>query len=458
MKYTLQLALLVLMAFSNAVKAQQQAILTLKDAFAEADRTYPGLAERIAGVEEFEIRKKEVQSKSLPQVQLQAQQSYGTFQGSSGAFFPVPGVFNVTGNNIGLDAGSQATGNAFGSVLMDWKFFEFGRQRKSIDAAEYQVQGAKSSYEASRLSLHSKISQLYLEIFYSKANLQWAQRNVERVNQVLEIAKSLSSAGLKPGADTAIVSSAYSQALAVRYEWLGRYQASKAKFTEVVPNMNWSVADLSSSEMGIADTDQDTINSAHPYLQVIEKQLAYEKALEQVVARKILPSFSVLGGVSTRGSGIGQNGIIDPGIGSGYQNLANNYLVGVGLTWNIGNAYTSSLERKRSQKTIKGVQEKYNLQQLQMNSALSAVSVRILQQRTLLGQTQKAFAKASEAYELYLARYQGGLINLTELLQIQALLQSSERDNLQAGQNYWNLITTQAELSSDFSLLLNHFN
>ncbi|MBE9601509.1 TolC family protein [Pedobacter sp. MC2016-24] len=133
-------------------------------------------------------------------------------------------------------------------------------------------------------------------------------------------------------------------------------------------------------------------------------------------------------------------------------------MVGVGLTWNIGNAYTSSLERKRSQKTIKGVQEKYNLQQVQMNSALSAVSLRILQQRTLLGQTQKAFAKASEAYELYLARYLGGLINLTELLQIQALLQSSERDNLQSGQNYWNLITTQAELSSDFSLLLNHFN
>lgn len=458
MKYTLQLALLVLIAFSNAIKAQRQPILTLKDAFAYADRTYPGLAERTAGVEEFEIRKKEVQSKSLPQVQLQAQQSYGTFQGSSGAFFPVPGVFNVTGNSPGLDARAHATGNAFGSVLVDWKVFEFGRQRKSVDAAEYQVQGARSSYDASRLSLHSKISQLYVEIFYSRANLQWAERNVARMNQVLEIAKSLSSAGLKPGADTAIVSSAYSQAQAVRYEWLGRYQASKANFTEVVPNLNWSVVELSSSEMEIAETNQHTINPAHPYLQVIEKQLAYEKAREQVVARKVLPSFSILGGVSTRGSGIGQNGNIDPGISSGYQNLANNYLVGAGITWNIGNAYTSSLERKRSQKTITGVQEKYNLQQLQMNSALSAVAVKILQQRALINQTQKACEKASEAYDLYLARYQGGLINLTELLQIQALLQSSQRDNLQAGQNYWDLITAQAELSSDFSLLLSHFN
>lgn len=444
MKYTLQLACLVFMALSSSVKAQQQHILTLKAAFAEADSTYPGLAERTASVEEFEIRKKEVQSKSIPQLQLQAQQSYGTSQGSSGAFFPLPGIFNVTGNNTGLDNDAQASGNTFGSVLLDWKVFEFGKQRKSIDAAEYQIQGAKSNYDASKLSLHSKISQLYLAIFYSKANLKWAESNVNRVKQILELAKSLSSAGLKPGADTAIVSSAYAQALAIRQDWLGRYQASKANFSEVVPNQNWSIPDLSSAEVGIPKNDPDTVNRAHPYLQVIEKQLAYEKTQEQVAARKVLPSLSVLGGVSTRGGG--------------YQSMANNYLVGLGLTWNIGNAYTSSLEIKRTRKTIQGVTEKYKLQQLQMNTALSALSARILQQQGLMRQTERSFAKALDAYDLYLARYQGGLINLTELLQIQALLQSSEHENLRAGQNYWNLINAQSELTGDFSLLLNHFN
>ena len=90
MKYTLQLSCLVLMAFATPIKAQQKNTLTLKEAFAEADRTYPGLAERFAAVGEYQIRKKEVQSRAIPQVQLQAQNSYGTFQGSSGAFFPVP--------------------------------------------------------------------------------------------------------------------------------------------------------------------------------------------------------------------------------------------------------------------------------------------------------------------------------------------------------------------------------
>lgn len=458
MKYTLQLSCLIFMTFIPTIKAQQTNILTLRDAFAEAERTYPGLAERTAAVAEFEFRKKEVQSRSIPQVQLQAQQAYGTFQGISGAFFPLPGVFNVTGNSSGLDTEIRATGNTFGSVLMDWKIFEFGKQRKTVAAAAYQAQGARSSYDASRIALQAKVSRLYLDVFYNKAHLQWAEKNISRVRQILELTVSLAAAGLKPGADTAIVSSAYAQALAVRHEWLGKYEASKASFMEVVPAVNWSVPDLLPVGTAVLDLNPDSVNPTHPYLQVIEKQLAYEEVREQVAARKALPSLSILAGLAIRGSGIAQNGMVNSGIGSGYQNFADNYLIGAGLTWNIGTAYTSSLERKRARKVTEGVQAKYQLQQIQMNTALQAWSSRIVQQQALLIQTKKAFAKASDAYELYLARYQGGLINLTELLQLQALLQAADREHLQAGQHYWNMLVAQAELSTDFSLLLNHFN
>lgn len=457
MKYTLQTVCLILMAFSSAAIAQQTNILTLDEAFKEADRSYPGLAERRAIVEEFQFRKKEVQSRSIPQLQLQAQQSYGTYQGSGGAFFPVPGVFNVSGNSISSENTPQSTGNAFGSALMDWKFFEFGKQRKAIESAEYQVQGARSSYDASRLSLQIKISRLYLETTYSKAKVQLSEKNVDRIRQVLELTKSLSSAGLKPGADTSIVASAYAKALADSYESLGKYQAGKASFREVVPMENLSFPDLSLTNSHLPELSSDTINSTHPYLNVIDKQLAYEGAQLQVAARKALPSLSILGGISSRGSGIRQNGLVDQSINSGYQNMVGNYLVGVGVTWNIGNAYTSSLERRRVQKTVKGVQAKLDLKRLQMNTALSAVVSGITEQRKSLIQTEISFAKASDAYELYLARYQGGLIDLTALLQIQALLQEAERENLKAVQNYWNLIISQAELSGDFSLLLNYF-
>ncbi|WP_069658437.1 TolC family protein [Arcticibacter eurypsychrophilus] len=458
MKYTLQLSCFMLLAFTIQLKAQQKNILTLKQAFNQADQTYPGLIERAATIGEYQIRKKEVQSRAIPQVQLQAQNSYGTFQGTSGAFFPVPGVFNVTGNNAVLDGEDQSIGNTFGSVLVDWKFFEFGRHRKSVDAADFQIQGAQSVYDAEKLSLHAKVSRLYLDIYYNHANLNWAELNVKRVKQILDLSVSLALAGLKPGADTSIASSAYSQSKAIRYEWLGKYEASKTSFTLVVPAQNWSLPGLVSERVNQAGKIADSVPKSHPYLQLIDKQLSYERALEQVVSRKTFPSLSILGGVSTRGNGINSNGISEYGIGSGYQNFSNNYLIGVGLTWNISGAYTSSLEKRRAEKTIQGVQARYDLQKLQMSTSLQALSLKIAQQENLLEESYKAFKKAVDAYDLYLSRYEGGLINLTELLQIQLLLQTSDREYIQAGQNYWNMINEQAEISGDFSSLLNHFN
>lgn len=453
------------MALSTQLNAQQlNNSFTLKQALAEADQTYPALNGREAAIGEYQIRKQEAQSRLLPQMQLQLQNSYGTYQGSSGAFFPVPGVFNVTGNTIAGANEVKATSNTFGSVIMDWKFFEFGKQRKTIDAAEYQLQGAKSSYDAERVALHAKVTRLYLDIPYSYASLNWAKHNVKRVKQILDLTVSLARAGLKSGADTSIASSAYSQALVVEQEWQGKLQASKINFTEVVP---FQQSAISASTFIPGNTLEnynqpeltaDTVVQSHPYLQVLDKQIAYEKTQQAIASRKIFPSLSVLGGLSARSSGINPDGTVQGGIVSGYHNYANNYLVGIGLSWNISGAYTSTLEKRRARKVVQGALAKYNLQKLQMNTSLQALSARITQQEKLLLESGKAFKKATQAYELYLSRYEGGLINLTELLQIQSLLQSAENIQIQAGQTFWNLLAAQAELSGDFSFLISQFN
>ncbi|KEQ29913.1 hypothetical protein N180_19945 [Pedobacter antarcticus 4BY] len=95
MKYFLQMSLVLFILWSKSSQAQQIHTLSLKEAWEQANDNYPGLHERKYLIEEFKIRKKEAQSQALPQVQLQAQSSFGTLNGSAGAFFPVPGVFNI---------------------------------------------------------------------------------------------------------------------------------------------------------------------------------------------------------------------------------------------------------------------------------------------------------------------------------------------------------------------------
>lgn len=458
MKYLLQMPLVLLILWSKPSQAQQPHTLSLKEAWERANNSYPGLDEQKYLIEEFKIRKKEVQSQALPQIQLQAQSSYGTLEGSTGAFFPVPGVFNVTGNNAILNPDIKAAHNTFGSVLMDWRIFEFGRQRNAVEAAEYQVQGAESSYHAAGLSLQSKVTRLYIDILYNKANLQWAENNVVRINNIKEMTISLARAGLKPGADTSLSSSSLLQATAYQQEWLGKYDASKINFTEVVPAKNFQLPGKAFLSGNLSASEIDSIPLGHPYLQVITKELSYEQTQERLMGKGKYPSLSILGGMSSRGNAINPDGSLQSGLTSGFSNYANNYLIGLSLSWNISGVYTSSLAKKRSEKTVKSVQARYDTQKLQMETAMNAVVSRIGQQKQQVMNNRLAEQEARNAYDLYLVRYEGGLISLTELLQIQSFLQLAEKEFIEAQQVLWNLLITQAEVSGDFNYLATQLN
>jgi outer membrane protein TolC len=457
MKYLLQMLLVLFILWSKPSHAQQPPTLSLQQAWERANNHYPGLDERKYLIDEFKIRKKEVQSQALPQVQLQAQSSYGTLAGSTGAFFPIPGSFNVSGNNS-MNPDINAAHNTFGSVLMDWRIFEFGKQRNAVEAAEFQVKAAESSFDAAGLSLQSRVTKLYIDILYHKANLQWSESNVIRLNNIRNVTVSLALAGLKPGADTSLATSSFLQAKAYQQEWLGKYDASKINFTEVVPVQDFNLAVHAFLKADSGNLKIDSLPLSHPYLKVITNQLSYEKTQESLLAKEAMPSLSILGGLSSRGSAIHPNGTMTSGLTSGFANYANNYLIGLGIRWNISGVYTISLAKKRAEKTVKSVQARYETQKLQMKTALDAVNSRISQQEGQLLNNKLAEQQAKNAYDLYLVRYEGGLISLTELLQIQSFLQLAEREYIEAQQVLWNLLITQAEVSGDFNYLASQFN
>ncbi|MBB6269753.1 outer membrane protein TolC [Pedobacter cryoconitis] len=455
MKYNLYLISLFFMLISVSTCAQQTAGLTLAQAWELAYQNYAGLMAKDAQLQEAYYAKKEVQSRSLPQIQLQLQNSYGTFAGSNGAFFPVPGVFNVNGTKSD-HAGSPAA-NTFGSVLADWKFFEFGRQRKTIAAAGYKVQEAQSGYDAAKLSLQAKVTSLYIGILYANSNLTWADQQVKRVKEILELTVSLADAGLKPGADTALAASSYLLAVASKNEWAGKYNAGQINFSEVVPGTSVLLPQQSFMHYQTLHILPDSISSNHPYLQILDQQVRYNEVQNTLASKKAFPSLSLLGGLSARGSGIYTAGTVEKNWSAGFNNIAHNYLIGIGLTWNLSNIYTGSPEKKRTAKTLQSSKFNYDLQKLQMNTAIQAINSRTDQQLKQVKNTRLALAKAQQAYELYLSRYESGLINLTELLQIQSLLQQVEKNSIEVQQEFWNLLIRRAELSGDFNYLFNQF-
>lgn len=446
----------VFMLLVNFASFSQGRQLSLSEAWDAAFEGYPGLTEKQALIRESEYQKRELQNDFLPKFQLQVQNSYGTFAGSTGAFFPLPGTFNVSGNTV--PGQLTASANTFGSALMDWRVFEFGRQRKALQAAQANIQKAESTFDATKISVQAKVGHLYSDILYTGSKLQWAKDNAERVKEIVELSKTLAEAGLKPGADTLLAASSYLQTLGELDDWTGRLEASKVRLTELVPvdekNVGFSFSNyLSAAPLSPADTSA----VGHPYLNVISDQLENDKLRSELAARRLFPSVSILGGLSSRGSGIGSNGLVNSGWSSGFNNLNSNYLIGIGLTWNISNAFNSITERNRIKQQQAASQSRYEAQSLQLNTGLQSVNSRLNESRKQVEKTNSAVDKARKAYALYLSRYQNGLINLTELLQIQLLLQQSEKVNIEAYQQFWEQVINRSELSGDFSYLSNQF-
>lgn len=445
---------LFMVSYSTAYAQNQPT--DLKQVYQATLEQYPGLDIKKAEIKEKEYQAKRTKAKQLPQAKVQMQNSFGTLESSTGAFFPLAGTFNVTGNPA--SEGSSTTMNTYGSVLAQWEIFTFGKFKKENEAAGFKIKEAESNFESYEIFLKSTVSRLYLSIIYNELMLNWADRNTLRVKDILDVSTSLANAGLKPGADTALASSSYLQIQSDLNLWKGILEGSKYQLNEftAVDIKEITVNTRPFLDFNSLGTHIAIPNTQHPYLNTINHQIDYQKSLEQSAGRAALPSLSVLGGYSARGSGAGSETVSNHWK-DGFSNGKTNYLVGLGITWNLTGIYDSKIEQKRIQQNKIATRALYKQQESQMHSGINSTQALISEQSQQVSKTKASVEKAQEAYQLYRKRYESGLINLTELLQIQSLLQQAEKKEIEAFKDLWMQFIIQSELTNDFTTLFDTF-
>lgn len=454
MRHSSYLLAILLILNTSKIFAQKQNF-TLRQSYQSAIEKYPGFAVKEAEIKHAEYQAKRIKDNRLPQTNLQIQNTYGTFESSTGAFFPLPGMFNVNGNNISQD---KTTFTTYGSLVSEWEFFSFGKLNNESKAAGLKIKEAESDLSVYQLSLKSTVSRLLFNIIYSEVKLEWAEKSAERANEILNLSISLANAGLKPGADTSLASSSFLQIQSDQDLWRGRFEASKFQLNEFT-GLNTQEAPLLSNQFlslhpQYSSTNLSTDN--HPTLIKINDQIDYQNAFHKAKQSSIFPSISLLGGVSGRGSGANSEAISTKWL-DGYSNGKTNYLVGLGLKWNITGIHDTKIEQKKTQQNRKIAQLHYQQQELKLNASLQATKAQLNEQEKQIKKTQKGVEKAEEAYKLYRTRYESGLINLTDLLQIQLLLQQAEDKHIDAFRSFWEQVIVQAETSGDFTLLFDIF-
>lgn len=434
----------------------QQSSGELNTLWEAVQQSYPGLKLKKTDVEAAKIEERTVLGERLPQLRAQAQNSYATFEGISGAFFPQPGLFNVSGAN-GL-TGSSWTFNTYASSTLEWEIFSFGKNTLKTKAAQAKTHNTESDKDAYSLNLQKELSVRYLQWLFKEAKLETNQQNVDRLNTIRSITSALSRAGLKSAADSLMASSSFNQAVGANEKLQGERQAALILLTELTNDKRPEYHGPTStflSPMGISLNTATEINPNHPVLTALEDQRQNLEWRGKSEARAALPSLKLIGGVTYRGVGIDNDGKVSDNWNDGFSNSATNALVGVGITWNISDLYTRNQRAEGLIKQAESEGYRYQNYKQQMQAQLSSVQNKLIRQYREVEKTNAAQQQANDAYAMYLSRYKSGLMDLSNLLQIQLLLEQAENSHIDAAFNFWMLMATEAELTADFSHLFN---
>ena len=111
-----------------------------------------------------------------------------------------------------------------------------------------------------------------------------------------------------------------------------------------------------------------------------------------------------------------------------------------------------------AEKEIQSAKADYEEANLQLKTSYSTAVSRWKQQRARLIDAHTALEASQQAYDLYVIRYENGLINLIELLQLQKTLQDAEINYVTATGAYWDELINQSESAGNLSLLLSQIN
>lgn len=445
--------------FSFHASAQEGSEVSLKELWDRIEQGYSGIKAKEANVQAANLELDVVKGGNLPQLKFQAQNTYGTFEGASGGFFPQSGFFNVSGNAPALN-GVSHTANSFASGVVEWEVFSFGRTKKERQAAVVSYSLSQSEFDTYLLGLKSELTKRYIELLYSQSKESLSTRNVARLDSIRLITQSLSSAGLSPAADSLLASSSFIQASGELDKWNGQREASIIRIEELagtrVSGDFRTVEDTflnPSSGVSVLESDDTFI---HPVLRAIQQQGDILKLNSKVERLGALPSIKVLGGYSMRSSGIYTDGTASSQWVDGFNNLANNWLVGLGLTWNFTSLYTNKAKASQYDRKAESTRFTYQQQRDAIHAEKASLLAKIKKQLHQVNKSKISVGQSTDAYSMYLARYKSGLISLSELLQIQVLLEQAESNLITASKDYWTLMNQYAALESDYSYMFNH--
>ncbi|HXB33397.1 MAG TPA: TolC family protein [Puia sp.] len=443
--------------------------LTLRQAVQTALNNYGTIRAKTDYVKAARANIKEVKNEYLPDLNLAAEQVYGTANASYG---PAIGYKAPAVSSSGPTLPSQNWNAAFGSLYwtnINWDFFQFGRYKQKAQVAQKGLDLNQSDLDQEKFEQSVRVGGAFLNLIAAQKLILSQQANLDRAVSFQTVVTARAKSGLNPGVDSSLANAEVSSAriaLTNAIEAEQEYANELAQLMQVRPpdSNNYSLDSAFVSRLPNALNASPAQQLAnHPLLQFFQQRVLLSDQQAKYLRTLNYPTFSLFGVVQDKGTGFDYNyGAQYPNAytpnyfkGVGFQTA--NYLIGVGVTWDITTPLRVRQQVAAQQFTTEGLREEYGLisQELQAQVILADTKI-----RNALANYREAPIQVKAAADAYLQKetlYKNGLATIVDVTTAAAILNQAETERDVIDTNVWQALLYKAASTGDFALFFNEF-
>ena len=387
--------------------------LTLKQAVSIALRYHPRLQEAAAQSDAAREQIGEARSYLGPQVFGAAQYLRSTENGIGNTEYYNPeGAFpRLTGRNHDLPSNDftqswDTSNNYMGGVSLSQFLFDFGRRYGFVSERRFEADAAAATQQLTEMDLIFEASQRYFDLLQARQLIRVYEKALEQRKYHLHEADVKARAGLRPELDVYVTQAEVQRAQLHLVDARNAAEDAKVALDNAM-GLSDSAPDYEPAEVLTYAPINASLKLllkqafvARPDLKTLEDQARAMGARIVQYQSDYYPTVNAVGGYSALGTGTP---------------AANNFNVGIVITWPIFNSFLTRDEvaeaRYRQQAIQRGVDDLRQEITLQVHTAFLDWQASLER----ITRAEKALAASRAELELAEKRYETGLTDVVEL-------------------------------------------
>ena len=345
-----------------------------------------------------------------------------------------------------------------GIAELDWEVYNFGKYHAEDQVAKSDINVEQNNYARSKYDLRAYTIGNYLQLLRLQDFMGIQYRDIARNQQILRSIVSLAKSGVRAGADTSVAEAELSKARLNYIELGDQLKQVQLQLSAVSGYAYQTIVPDTTVEMTLIDQPsayifpEDTLN--HPlinyYRSVLDNSLQREKLVKNLYNPKLMFEAAAW----DRGSSVDAADNYGS-LGSGYGFQRGNYLVGLGVSFNL-----FDLKRRQLKLNTQKAATYYDQSQLQEQERLLSVSASQadVEMQTALDRLKEIpnqLNAANASYRQNLSLYRNGLSDIVTLDAALNILYRAETDYMQAKYDYANALFQKAITQNQVNAVLN---